>query len=90
MVSLCSTNQELELLVLDPYQCEQAELTVSGLAVTKQVSPLFLSCGAEVMLSPFPSCTGHQKSHTVCLRVSSIGGMGEAGHPLSQQRALPW
>lgn len=89
-ISLYGTNQELELLALDPYQCEQAELTVSDLAVKKQISSLFPSCGAEVMLSPFPSCAGHQRSHKVCLCVSSTGGMGEAGRPPSQQCALPW
>lgn len=64
-VSLCGTNQELVLLALDPYQCEWAELTISGLAVTKQISPLFSNSGAEVMLSPFALCAGHLRSHRV-------------------------
>lgn len=39
------------------------------------------------MLSPLPSCAGHQGSQGVCLCVGSMGGMGKTEQPRVPARA---
>lgn len=80
-VSLIWCKPRVVPLTLDPCQCDQTKLMVSGPVATKQKSPLFSSCGAEVMLSPLPSCAGHQKSHGVCLCVCVVEQAKLSNHP---------